>query len=233
MKTHSRIGVILPAGGSGVRFGANVPKQYTEIGGLPVIVRSIATALMLDNVVVVVVAAQTEQHGVLSEILARSGVHDTRIHFVAGGSERQASVYNALRHAAIDDTDIVAIHDAVRPLASPALWNRVVDEASGFGAAIPVLPVTDTLKVVSDGIVTGTADRSSMYRAQTPQAFQTALIRHAYERAHQEGYAGTDCASLCEYVGVVVRCVAGEDRNIKITTAFDAVVAEAISHGNY
>lgn len=232
MKTYGRIGVVVPAGGSGVRFGANTPKQYIEIGGLPVIARCIKTALTLDNVVTIVVAAQIEQHVVLSEMLARCGVRDARIHIVAGGHERQSSVYNALGHSSIDDTDVVAIHDAVRPFASPALWTKVITEAFTTGAAIPVLPVTDTLKVVSDAVVTCTADRSSMYRAQTPQAFQTAIIRNAYERALEEEYAGTDCASLCERVGVVVRCVSGEDRNIKITTAFDAVVAEAIFHGN-
>jgi len=232
MTARSSIGVILPAGGSGVRFGADIPKQYIRLGGLPVIAHCIKTVLSMEHVDVVVIAVQEEQHGVLSDIIAECGLRDARIHLVAGGRDRQTSVLNALRHKAVDGTDVVAVHDAVRPFASRELWNRVTDAGALFGAAIPVLPVTDTLKVVTNELVTGTPDRSSIYRAQTPQAFHTSVLRHAYEQAHRDNYAGTDCASLCERAGIGVRCVAGEDKNIKITTAFDAMVAEAIVHGN-
>jgi len=228
MLSHSHIGIIIPSGGSGTRFGSTMLKQYLEVGGLPVILHSVRTALSLQGVETIVIAAQQSQHGVLSAMIHDGGLADPRIHFVQGGAERQESVYNALQHASIHATRIVAIHDAVRPFASAALWGSVLESAKRYGAAIPVLPVSDTIKGVLDDVVVNTVDRTSLRRAQTPQAFTTDIVRHAYSTARANGVVATDCASLCEQMGIRVHCVPGEDHNIKFTTTFDATLAEAI-----
>lgn len=228
MSSDNNIGIVIPSGGSGTRFGSATLKQYLEIGGAPVIIHSIRTALSLLGTETVVIAAQRSQHDTLTTLIHESGLIDPRIHIVDGGSERQASVYNALQHASINTTRIVAIHDAVRPFASAGLWGSVIQAAESHGAAIPVLPVSDTVKVVVDGVVINTIDRTSLRRAQTPQAFSTEIIRHAYNMAQSNGLLATDCASLCEQIGIRVHCVPGEDHNIKITTSFDATLADAI-----
>lgn len=223
-----RVGIVIPAGGTGSRFGSNTPKQYLPVGGVPVIVRCIETALLIDRITCVIVAASVDQHETLAGMFQEFGLADSRIHVVGGGSERQESVYNALQHPAVEFTDVVAIHDAVRPFASIELWNSVIDAAVVHGAAIPVLPLSDTIKRVEEGVVLDTVDRSTLRRAQTPQVFHTAIIRHAYIRAREQGWSGTDCASLCERTGVNVHCVVGDEVNIKITTPLDATLAEAI-----
>ena len=228
MSSANHIGIVIPSGGSGTRFGSATLKQYLELGGVPVIIHSVRTALSLLGTETIVIAAQRAEHETLATLIQEAGLTDPRIHIVEGGSERQASVYNALQHASINTTRIVAIHDAVRPFASAGLWYSVIQAAESHGAAIPVLPVTDTVKVVVDRVVLNTVDRTSLRRAQTPQAFSTEMIRHAYSTAESNGLLATDCASLCEQVGIRVHCVPGEDHNIKITTSFDATLAEAI-----
>jgi 2-C-methyl-D-erythritol 4-phosphate cytidylyltransferase len=226
MQTDINIGVVIPAGGSGLRFGGPVPKQYLDIQGVPSIVRSIRTILDLVSCTSIVIAAAEEQHAHLLDLLTTFHVSDARVHIVAGGSERQESVLKALRHESLFAADIIAVHDAVRPLASADLWRRVLGAAQLHGSAIPVIPITDTLKRVHEGVIVETIDRASLRRVQTPQAFTSDVLRRAYQAAQAQGWTGTDCASLCEQLGVVVHCVDGEDSNIKITTPFDVVLAE-------
>lgn len=226
MQTDIKVGVVIPAGGLGSRFGGTVPKQYLPIQGVPSIVRSIQTILTLADFATIVVAAAEDQHTHLRDLLTTFHVSDARVHIVAGGSERQESVLKALRHESLFAADIIAVHDAVRPLASADLWRRVLGAAQLHGSAIPVIPVTDTLKRVHEGVVVETIDRASVRRVQTPQAFISDVLRQAYQAAEAQGWSGTDCASLCEQLGVVVHCVDGEDSNIKITTPFDVVLAE-------
>lgn len=227
MNTDINLGVIIPAGGSGHRFGGNIPKQYFPIDGVPSIIRTVRTALMLLGCRTVVIAAAQDQHDVLRGLFAEYHVVDERLHIVTGGHERTTSVASALTHESLLHVEIIAIHDAVRPLASQELWERVVLAAQTHGCVIPTLPVVDTLKRVDQDVVTETIDRASVRRVQTPQAFQAELIRSAYNDAIASKWYGTDCASLCERKGLVVHCVLGEEHNIKITRPFDVVVAEA------
>lgn len=226
MQTDIKVGVVIPAGGLGSRFGGTVPKQYLPIQGVPSIVRSIQTILTLADCATIVVAAAEDQHTHLRDLLATFHASDARVHIVAGGNDRQESVLKSLRHESLATVDIIAVHDAVRPLASEGLWERILMSSQSHGSAIPVIPVTDTLKRVLGDVVVETIDRSSIRRVQTPQAFAADVLQRAYQAADVEGWTGTDCASLVERLGVVIHCVDGEENNIKITTPFDVTLAE-------
>lgn len=147
-----------------------------------------------------------------------------------GGPERGDSVVNGLEDLP-ESLSIIAIHDAARPLVPPDLVERVIEQARSGTGAVPALPVTDTLKSVSaDGRVTGTIDRSTLWRAQTPQAFPREMIVRAYTEARAAGVSGTDDAALCERIGLPVVVVRGSERALKITDEPDFARAEAIAH---
>jgi 2-C-methyl-D-erythritol 4-phosphate cytidylyltransferase len=193
------IWTIVVGGGSGRRFGT--PKQYEVLGGARVIDRSIAVAREVSDGVVVVVPP---------EDAVREGA-------VAGGATRSESVRAGL--AAIpSDATIVCVHDAARPLASADLYRRAIAAVSdGADAAIPAIEVSDTIKVVADGVVVSTPDRASLVAVQTPQAFRATALR----AAHALGGDATDDAALVEAFGGVVIVVEGEARNRKITVPDD------------
>jgi 2-C-methyl-D-erythritol 4-phosphate cytidylyltransferase len=186
---------IVVGGGTGHRFGTL--KQYELLGDVRVIDRSSAVArAATDGVVLVVPADDAEREG-----------------GVAGGASRSESVRAGLAAVPADAT-IICVHDAARPFATPALYERVIDAViAGADGAIPGVAVTDTIKVVADGVVVSTPDRSSLVAVQTPQAFRAHIIR----RAHERGDASTDDAALVEQLGGRVVIVAGEAHNRKIT----------------
>jgi 2-C-methyl-D-erythritol 4-phosphate cytidylyltransferase len=189
------IWTIVVGGGSGQRYGAL--KQYEPLGDSRVIdhARAVAEAAS-DGVVVVVPAGDAEREGA-----------------VAGGATRSDSVRAGLT-AVPDDATIICVHDAARPFATPALFRRVISAvAAGADGAIPGVAVTDTIKVVADGVVVSTPDRSSLVAVQTPQAFRATMLR----RAHDDAAASTDDAALVERLGGRVVVVDGDPRNRKIT----------------
>ena len=194
-----QIWTIVVGGGSGRRFGAS--KQYELIGDVRVIDRSVAVARQASHDVVVVVPP---------EDAVREGA-------IAGGVTRSDSVRAGL--AAVPATaTIICVHDAARPLASVELYRRAIDAVrNGADAAIPGVAVSDTIKVVADGIVVSTPDRTSLVAVQTPQAFRAAVLREA----HETGGDATDDAALVEGLGGVVVVVDGEVPNRKITVPED------------
>ncbi len=208
MATRPSVWTIIVAAGSGTRFGG--AKQYLELAGARVVDRSVAVAAQVsDGVVVVVPARDVEAE---STRLAAGAV-------VAGGTSRAASVRNGLE-AVPDDAAIICVHDAARPLAGTDVYQRVIDEVrSGAAGAVPVVPVTDTIRSVDGGAV----DRSTLQAVQTPQAFQAELLR----MAHADAAEATDDASLVEAAGYAVVAVEGHPRNIKITHPDDLAAAEA------
>lgn len=219
-----RVWAIVLAGGSGSRFGGEVPKQYLPLAGRRVIDWSIAAAFgVCDGVVLVAGAAYT-------------GGAEPRVHAVVeGGSTRSASVRNGLA-AVPSDAEVIVVHDGARPLASSDLFLAVIEavrpdqpatpDALVADAAIPVLPVTDTIKRVDGRRVVETVDRAPLVAVQTPQAFLAGPLR----RAHAAGLEGTDDASLIEQLGGTVVVVPGEPHNLKITTAGDLVIAALYAH---
>ncbi|MFI5043775.1 MAG: 2-C-methyl-D-erythritol 4-phosphate cytidylyltransferase [Acidimicrobiales bacterium] len=197
---------IVVAAGSGSRFGA--AKQFEPLGGERVVDRSTgAAAAVCDGVVVVV-----PDTGVSTPTSA-----DVR---VVGGSTRSESVRRGLEQVPAS-VDIVLVHDAARPLASPDLFRRVITSiAAGADAAVPVVPVTDTIRDVSGGVV----DRGRLRAVQTPQGFRASVLR----RAHATRGDATDDAGLVEAAGGVVELVEGERTNLKLTTRDDLVIAESL-----
>lgn len=200
-----QIWTIVVGGGSGRRFGAW--KQYELLGDQRVIDRSRGVAERASDGVVVVVPAE----------FAR------REHAVAGGATRSESVRAGLAHVP-DEATIICVHDAARPLASLGVYERVINAVGlGADAAVPGIAVTDTIKIVTDGLVTSTPDRDALVAVQTPQAFRAAVLRAAHER----GGGSTDDAAMVEALGYTVRVVEGEPLNRKITHPDDLEWARA------
>jgi 2-C-methyl-D-erythritol 4-phosphate cytidylyltransferase len=229
-----RVFVILPAAGIGTRMAASgvstaAPKQFLEIGGVPVLVRSVRAFLAVPRVDAVCVAVRAQER---DRVEAQMLEHKlgTRVHMVEGGDNRQQSVGNALSALECDEDDVVLVHDAVRPLIDPATIERTIEAVLKHGAAIVGLPAVDTIKQVertADGaIVTATIPRERIVQAQTPQGALFGLLRRAFVEAEADGFAGTDEASLLERAGIEVAVVAGSARNFKITQPGDIELAE-------
>jgi len=203
---------IVVAGGRGTRFGGNRPKQFLELNGAPVIVqtlRQFERAGEIQNVVVVLPAAQTAGFQSLIQKFDLKKV--SRV--VAGGETRSQSVRNGLE--TIDEADIVAVHDGVRPLVTPDEIDQVVRVANDKGAAILVAPVGDTLKQIEQDRVLRTVPRLNLRRALTPQCFRFAVLKRAYERLSEIESSGnevTDDSFLVERLGVEIVALAGRAR---------------------
>ena len=211
---------IVPAAGSGERLGAGTAKAFVSLGGRTLLEMAVDGLLASGVIERVVVAAPPQRVAETVELLGeRAGV-------VAGGPERLDSVRLAL--AAVGDPEFVLVHDAARPLTPADQIRRVVAALSeGQRAVIPVLSVIDTIKAVdANGVVLGTPERSGLRAVQTPQGFETALLRRAYERAGTA--AVTDDASLVENIGTPVHTVAGDPLAFKITTPLDLRLAETV-----
>lgn len=218
------ITAIIPAAGSGRRMKANMNKQFMKIAGQPVLTRSLLS-LRESTGEFIIVARSGEEELCLQAIPDQ--IKNYKI--VSGGPSRQDSVYNALKHA---QGDYVLIHDGSRPLASPNLVRRVIEAARCHGAAVPALPVVETIKEVSNGFVVATLPRQRLQAVQTPQVFQKDLLHRAHLHARQQGIKATDDASLVEALGYPVAVVPGETGNIKITTPEDLSRARLLLTGD-
>ena len=211
---NGEIWTIVVAAGSGSRFGA--AKQFLELGGVSVLDRSVLVAARHSDGVVVVVP--TSELGRLSGGLESGELAEgARCRVVAGGSTRSGSVRNGLGEVP-DDADVVLVHDAARPLASDLIFENVIAAVlGGADAATPAIPVTDTIRYRSGGVV----DRDQIVAVQTPQAFRAKVLR----RVHQESPEATDDTSLVSEAGGIVELVSGEQRNLKLTTPYDLEMA--------
>ncbi len=217
------VAAIVVAAGDGRRFGS--PKQFALLGGRRVLDWSLAAFEGHPRVAEIVLVLPDEALG------PRFASAFPKIKAVIrGGARRQDSVLAGFSMLDRHRTDIVLVHDGARPLVSEALIRRIIREAAAHGAAVPALPVEDTIKEGADGRVVRTVDRAGLFRAQTPQGFAFDVLEEAFRRAAQDGFAGTDDASLVERLGRTVALVAGEPRNIKITTLEDLKWAEEFLH---
>ena len=225
---------IIVAGGSGMRFGASVPKQFLELGGKPILMRTIATfdkALSdkrdgffdVNSAHEIIVTLPADQMGLWRDLCNRHGF--TIPHrVVAGGETRWHSVKNALDSlGSADDIDVIAVHDGVRPLASKKLICRTLEAALSTGAAIPVVALNDSVRQVM-GDSSHALDRSSLRAVQTPQAFDARLLLDAYSQPYQPRF--TDDASVVEQLNRTVTLVEGEPNNLKVTRPMDLALAE-------
>ncbi len=221
------VAVVLVAAGRGSRAGGDLPKQFRPIGGKPMIRQSLVMLSEHPEVDIV----QPVIHPEDAEIFRASVVALELLPPVFGGSTRQCSVRAGLEALTARKPDIVLIHDAARPFASPALVSRAIAAAARSGAAIPALPVTDTVKTVdAAGLVDQTLDRTQLRLVQTPQSFAFPALLEAHRRAAAAGREDfTDDAALAEWAGLKVSVFAGEPGNIKITEEGDFARAEVMA----
>ncbi|GAB3662028.1 IspD/TarI family cytidylyltransferase [Nocardioides korecus] len=221
-----RTAAVLLAAGSGSRVGAGVNKVLLDLDGVPVLARSVRTVLDVAGVHrVVLVCRAGESDAVREAVAPHLGTHDLWV--VEGGAERHDSEWQALRVLTPDvqrgEIDVVAVHDAARPLADVGLWRRTIDEASRHGAAIPVV---DCPRLSARD---GSTTVAGLVAVQTPQAFRAAPLLQAHTRAHAEGFRGTDTAAvLARYTDLPVVAVPGSARNLKVTFPEDLALAREL-----
>jgi 2-C-methyl-D-erythritol 4-phosphate cytidylyltransferase len=229
-----RVAVILPAAGLGTRMGRSSAeragtsrKQFMLLEGSPILLHTVRRFAASDRVSEIVVAVRPEDVAWVRDLLSVEFT-DRRVRVVEGGNSRQQSVENALG-ALGPETDLVAVHDAVRPFIDLDTIHKAFDEAAESGAAIVGVPVIDTVKQVSRATgkarIRATLPREKLVLAQTPQVFRYDLLVRAFESARHDGFIGTDESSLVERLDVEVTVVLGSDRNIKITKPGDMDLA--------
>ncbi len=217
----SGVAAIVVAAGAGKRFGQ--PKQFAYLRAKPVLEWTLERFQGHPEVDAVALVLPDEQD--LKHYRLR---YPKIVDIVRGGERRQDSVWQGFRLLAGAAPEVVLVHDGARPLVGADLVTRVVAAARAAGAAVPVLPVEDTIKEVGDGRIAATVDRTRLFRAQTPQGFLYAVLEKALEAARRDRFYGTDEAALVERLGLPVTTVPGDPRNIKITTPVDIPIAEAL-----
>ena len=217
---------IIVAAGSGVRLGSDVPKAFVKIAGHTMLSYSLATVRKINSIEeLVITVPEGFENAARAEVTAAGLSIPVKI--TVGGIERQDSVRIALELTSAE-SDLVIVHDAARPLATPGIFEACLSAASRAGAAIAAIPVSDTLKRVADSTITATIARAGLWQAQTPQAFRRAILIAAHQRAVSEKIAATDDADLVERTSGRVEVVEASTTNIKITTPSDLAIVEAI-----
>jgi 2-C-methyl-D-erythritol 4-phosphate cytidylyltransferase len=219
---------IVVAAGKGTRIGGNQPKQFLELGGVPIIIHTLRRFEQCDAINEVILVLPADAVAGFVSLAGKFGLSKVS-QVVAGGLTRAQSVRCGLR--AISHAEIVAVHDGVRPFVTPDEIDRVVEAARESGAAVLVSPITDTIKEITNGSVGRTLPRSDLRRALTPQCFHYDILKRAYKRldeAEAEGVDITDDSLLVERLGVKVATVEGSASNIKITGPEDIATAEVI-----
>lgn len=213
--------VIITAGGSGVRMGSDIPKQFMELNGLPVIMHTIKAFARYSSDINIILVLPEDGMDEWDRILKKYPLEVT-FHLCSGGEKRFDSVKNGLE--LVEGDGLVAIHDAVRPLVSSRLISKCFQTAAKEGNAIPVIPLQDSMRELN-GEENRPANRDVYRLVQTPQVFDISLIKKAYEQAYRSSF--TDDATVAEALGAKIHLVEGEKRNIKITTQEDFLIAKA------
>ncbi|MEG0949271.1 MAG: 2-C-methyl-D-erythritol 4-phosphate cytidylyltransferase [Bacteroidales bacterium] len=214
---------IIVAGGKGLRMGQELPKQFIAIGERPILMHAIQAFYHADKAVSLILVLPKEQMEYW-EALCELHCFKVPVRIAEGGSTRFHSVKNGLK--LIDGDGLVAIHDGVRPFVSQQVIENAFQAAEQFGGAIPMIDMIDSVREVTPDGKSHPLDRERFKLVQTPQTFRTELIRSAYEMPYDKSF--TDDASVFEAAGHTIHCIAGNRENIKITTPFDLLIAEAL-----
>ena len=227
----NRVTAILPAAGLGTRMGAETPKQFLSLDGVPVLLFTLRRLAACPAISDFIIATRAEEIDSLTETVSKENFARP-VRVVRGGDSRQDSVANALTEVP-PETDLILVHDAVRPLVTVSQIERVIAEAAACGAAILGIPAMDTVKEVKRAslpndvaLITATIPRERVVLAQTPQVFSAILLIQAFAQARQDGVTASDEAGLVERTGHDVHVVVGSDRNLKITRPGDMELAE-------
>lgn len=224
------VSAIIVAGGKGIRMGAATRKQFMLLAGKPIICHTLEVFDACSCIDEIYLVVPPDELDTCSEKWISSCTIHKKIHLVAGGTERQDSVYRGIQAVLSELCEVVVIHDAVRPFVSSRMIEACVLEARVSGACIVGMPAMDTAKLVNSGQIERTLDRNAIWMAQTPQAFDLNLIRSAHEKARLDGFMGTDDAMLVERLGRKIRIIAGSRLNMKITTPEDLALAAGVFH---
>lgn len=216
-------GAVIVAAGSASRMGG-IDKVMADLGGEPMILRTVRAFQNCDAIASIVIVTRED---LIQPIAGLCRDMKKVVAVVAGGGSRQESVHLGL-NALPKGTKLAAVHDGARPLISWQIIDRVVRAANTYGAAAPAIPVKDTIKVVSGGLVKETPDRATLQAVQTPQVFDFDLLRGALKKAEADGASVTDDCSAVERTGMKIKIVEGDERNLKVTTPMDLKIAELL-----
>jgi 2-C-methyl-D-erythritol 4-phosphate cytidylyltransferase len=220
------VGVVIVAAGESTRTAGQELKQFRWVAGKPMLLHSLQAFMARPDVVSVVCVIPREFVADPPPWIFQCDVD--RLLLSIGGRTRTESVSNGLEDLP-DEASIALVHDAARPLVDDAVVARVIARAREGECSVPALPVTDTIKEADDGKrVVRTVDRSRLWRAQTPQAFPRAVLEHAYREARAANISATDCAALCERLGITISIVSGSERTMKVTDEGDFARIEAL-----
>lgn len=222
---HPFCSVIVPAAGSARRMNG-IDKLFEELGGIPVLVRTLKTLNDCPYVDEIIIPARVDDIGRIAAMMTSYSLNKIS-HIIPGGETRGDSVRTALAECS-KEAELIAVHDAARPLATAELIERAVRCGAKTRACVVCVPVKDTIKQVSGEIVAQTLPRETLYAAQTPQVFDSALLKAAYEKALQDEIQYTDDSSAVEALGKHVTICEGEYTNIKLTDPSDFITAERI-----
>ncbi|MGE5364829.1 MAG: 2-C-methyl-D-erythritol 4-phosphate cytidylyltransferase [Bacteroidota bacterium] len=220
--------VIIPAGGQSRRLGGDLPKQYHTINGKELIAYTLSVFQNSPLCDGIIVSAQSCYFSLLNDIRIRYSFSKMRPP-VEGGTERQDSVFNALNSISAQPEDLIAVHDAARPLLDEMHLSSVLDAARASGAAILALSARDTLLKGENNTVSSYLDRREIFYAQTPQVFRYSVLKDAMDRAAAEGFYGTDESMLVRRTGRAVDIVEGSQYNFKVTTQEDIEILKKIT----
>lgn len=215
---------IIAAAGSGSRMKSGTSKQFIELNGIPVLIRTLLAFDKAEKIDGVIIVTRKTDIETVKDMVKTYGIKKV-LTIAVGGETRQDSVSNALK---VTDSEYVLIHDGARPFITSEQINSVASALSENDAAALGKPVTDTLKIVKNGYISGTQERASLYGIQTPQGFKTSVIKDAHKAAKENGLSVTDDCALCEHMGIKIKIIEGSSSNIKITTPDDLPIAMGI-----
>ncbi len=218
--------VIIPCAGKGERFGGKLPKQYLELKGIPLFIRTVLAFEKHSQCDAIVLAVEKNFLKYVEEKIREFGLKKI-FAITTGGKTRQESVYQGVLSSP-KDTEIFLVHDAVRPLVNEALISKVIEEARVFQAVIPAIPVRDALIRAEDNFLKSPLSREGLYLVQTPQAIKAEILKECLFKAQKEGLTFLDEGSLLHHYGYKVKITSGYIFNIKITYPDDLILAERL-----
>ncbi|MBX7044476.1 MAG: 2-C-methyl-D-erythritol 4-phosphate cytidylyltransferase [Ignavibacteria bacterium] len=213
--------LIIPASGTGTRFGSATPKQFLKIQGKEIIAHTIEKFHSVKLIDEIYISSQPENFELLKKIITKNNFKKVK-GLVEGGETRQASVYNAINSIEAGKSDIILVHDSVRPFISKKLIVNLISECHSSGGVIPGIKISDTVKRTDEkGFIVKTLPRENLWTVQTPQVFRYDIIKNSLDKAAVKNFWGTDEAAAVEFAGYPVKIIDGEKANIKITHKVD------------